>query len=354
MKRAVGVSMKHVAKAARVSVMTVSLAMRHDIRIPAATQQRILKVAQRIGYRKNPLVAALMANLRGRHPRGQDAHVIAYLESTFAAAAPQTLATLQRFRRGARESAEVNGYRLELFTLGEGGVPEARLLQILAARGIRGAVFAPFPKWGVSLTETWDGLALATIGYSLRQPQLHRAINHHAHSVRLTVLKLMALGYRKIGLVLNRNENERTERAWLSSFLQLRHEYSGKKWSFPLLLPEADKVEERRLLDWLARTRPDCVVSPDGWLYPVIRGIRLPSRKAMGFASLHLNASCAGCSGIDQNNERVGGAAIELVIEQLHGNSYGVPKDPKTVLIEGCWVAGASAPAVASVVTVDV
>ncbi len=64
----------------------------------------------------------------------------------------------------------------------------------------------------------------------------------------------------------------------------------------------------------------------------------------MGFAHLHLTPDAVGCSGIDQNNERVGEAAVDLVVEQLHGNAFGVPGNPKTVFIEGRWVAGAMVP----------
>lgn len=348
MKRALGVSMKHVARAARVSVMTVSLALRHDPRIPNSTQERIRRVAERIGYRKNPLVAAHMASLRALHPHGREANVIAYVEPVLTAIIPQTVFTLDRFRHGASQGAEINGYRLDTFPLGEGGLSEARLLQTLAARGIRGVVFAPFLESSVCLTGSWERYALATIGYSLKQPRLHRAVNHHANSVRLTALTLMALGYRRIGLVLSRNENDRTDQGWLASFLLLRHQCAKGGRKFPLLL--ADR-SEGQLFEWLRRENPDCVVSPDGGLYAILRGFRLRNGRVPGFACLHLNASCVGCSGIDQNNERVGGAAVELIVEQLHRNSYGVPADPKTVLIEGSWVNGSTTPAVTSAST---
>ena len=58
---------------------------------------------------------------------------------------------------------------------------------------------------------------------------------------------------------------------------------------------------------------------------------------------MHLTAELAGCAGIDQNNEQVGAAAVDLVVEQLHGNSYGLPEIPKTVLIEGRWITGTTA-----------
>ena len=57
--------------------MTVSLALRRAPRISAATRERVLAAAERLGYRRNPLVAALMADLRGKKARGAEAHTIA-------------------------------------------------------------------------------------------------------------------------------------------------------------------------------------------------------------------------------------------------------------------------------------
>jgi LacI family transcriptional regulator len=69
--------MKQVAAAAGGWVMTVSLALRRAPSISAATRERVLAAAERLGYRRNPLVAALMADLRGKKARGAEAHTIA-------------------------------------------------------------------------------------------------------------------------------------------------------------------------------------------------------------------------------------------------------------------------------------
>ena len=334
--------MKHVALAADVSVMTVSLALRHDPSIPAATRERVRAVAVKLGYRRNPLVSALMAGLRGWHPRGREAHVIAYVESYPASATAQQRGSLRRFREGAAEGAARHGYRLHIFRMGEGGLSETRLEQVLGARGIRGVVFAPFPQTGSVLTQRWEHHALATLGFSLAQPPLHRAVNHQVHSIRLALAELLALGYRRIGLVMSRHENARVERNWLSSVLLAQHEHAGTDRSFPLFFEE--KIGRGPLVAWLRRERPDVVVSTEEGVLAMMgraggRGAGRP-----GFAHLHLTPDLAGCSGIDQNNERVGAAAMDLVVEQLHGNSFGVPENPKTVLIEGRWMAGATAP----------
>jgi LacI family transcriptional regulator len=333
--------MKHVAQAAGVSVMTVSLALRHDPSIPLATRERVLATAARVGYRRNPLVSALMAGLRGWHPRGQDAHVIAYVNNFEAGGVTrQQLATLNRFHAGAAQGAAQHGYALEQFKMSADGLSEARLEKVLTARGIRGVIFAPFPTSGSALILPWTNHALAAIGYSLARPPLHRAVNHQVRSFRLAMAELLALGYRRIGLVMSQHEDARVEHNWISSVLLAQYEHAGAGRSFPLFF--ADRIEREALLAWLRHHRPEVVVSTEPGVRALVRQVRRGDGHRMGFAHLHLTSGLDGCSGIDQNNERVGAAAVDLVVEQLHANSFGIPANPKTVLIEGRWVAGST------------
>lgn len=328
--------MKHVAAAAGVSVMTVSLALRRAPSIPAATRERVVAAAEQLGYRRNPLVAALMAELRGKKARGAEAHTIAYVESYPAGGPAQQTDSLRRFREGVRAGAAKHGFGVQVFRLGAAGLSEGRLEQVLEARGIRGVVFSPFPQTGSVLTQSWRHHALAAVGHSLARPALHRAVNHQAHSLRLALAELRARGYRRIGLVIRRHEDERTGRNWLSSVLLAQHDAVGTALDYPLLLVET--VERKAVWAWVKRERPEVVVTTEPGLGSLL------ARARVGLAHLHLTADAVGCSGIDQNNERVGEAAVDLVVEQLHGNLCGVPENPKTVLIEGRWVAGATAP----------
>ena len=104
-----------------------------------------------------------------------------------------------------------------------------------------------------------------------------------------------------------------------------------------------DKIDWRALRAWLGHHRPEVVLSTEQNVQAILsraggRGVR-----SVGFAHLHLTPAIAGCTGIDQNNERVGAAAVDLVVEQLHANRYGIPENPKTVLIEGRWEPGTTA-----------
>ena len=332
--------MKHVAAAAGVSTAAVSLALRGDSSIPEGTRRRIAAEAERLGYRRNPLVSALMAGLRGRHPRRCDAHVIAYVESYPAEIPPQQRASLLRFRNGARAEASRQGYTLGLFRLGAGGLPEDRLRRVLSDRGVRGVVFAPFPRTGTRLGSGWEAYALAAIGYSLEAPRLHRAVNHQLNSIQLALAALAERGYRRIGLAVTRHEDERARRHWLSAVLLARHDHEDGDRAFPLLY--ADEITRSAFAAWVSRERPDVVVSTELGVRSMLEAAERRLGRRVGFAHLHLVPPLSGCSGIDQNNEKVGAAAVDLVVEQLHANSFGPPDDPKTVLVEGMWIDGGS------------
>jgi hypothetical protein len=72
------VTMRHVARAARVAVSTVSKALRNDPALPEKRCRSIQAIAARLGYRPHPLVATLMAQLHNRRRR-VDPHSLAWL-----------------------------------------------------------------------------------------------------------------------------------------------------------------------------------------------------------------------------------------------------------------------------------
>ena len=45
-------------------------------------------------------------------------------------------------------------------------------------------------------------------------------------------------------------------------------------------------------------------------------------------------------SGINQEAELVGAAAVESTLAKLHRGDYGIAKHPKMIAIEGTWVKG--------------
>jgi|APCry1669189241_1035207.scaffolds.fasta_scaffold00541_1 LacI family transcriptional regulator len=333
-------SMKHVAKVANVSTMTVSLALRSHPSIPEKTRQRIALIAEKIGYRPNPLVSALMADIKSKRSKPSST-VIAFINAHPPDAHWRNLSSLERLRNGLALYAEKLGYSISEFKLGEHGVSEKRLISILQSRGIRGVVFAPFPSSETRLKNDWSGFACVAIGYSLYYPHFHCAVNHQIHSVRQVFEELRTLGYKRIGFAISTTDDKRASHNWMSSFLLEKHNAIESKNDLPLFLTQDWEIQ--KFITWFRANKPEAIVTTNSELQELLIADGIKAPEDVGIAFLHLFTEMKNCSGIDQNDERIAEAAFDLVIEQLYTNSLGPVKYPKIVLIEGKWVKGKTA-----------
>lgn len=325
------VRMEDVAKRAGVARSTVSMALRDDASIPLATRRKIQKVAEAMGYRPNPLVSALMAGLRSG--RNEIRPIPLAYVSGFSEAEENSVGTLANFRDGASEHAARLGYRLEYFRLNSGKITPPRLDGILRTRGIPGLLLAPVRDPLEKFDFDWSAFAAVAIGHSLLQPQLHRVVHHQYHGMLLAIENLQRKGYRRPGLVLTTELDQRVDRNWTAAFLVKQMARNGSL-NVPLLI--VDDLDEETFRQWFERERPDSIISIFPKTVQWTRCLGLLPQEKVGFAFLDWTPETPG-PGIDQNSRLVAAAAVDLLVEQLYHNRKGSPKDPKTVLIEGRW-----------------
>lgn len=339
------VVMADVARAVGVSLMTVSLALRNSPRLPESTRKRIQQVARELGYRQCPLVSALMARLRGARMRAKHVPLIAYIDGGGWPGRKNEHA-LARFHEGAAGCARERGYGFERFRWGPQGMTETRLVQVLGSRGYLGVVFAPQPQADTRLQADWGAFSLAAIGYSIVAPQLYRSVNHQKESLECALREVRRRGYRRIGLLLTENENQRTSGNWLAAFLLVGSTLQeGGVFSHLVSPDEVDCSAE--VTRWVHRCRLEVILTARRDGPAILRQDRRHGGPAVLFVQLHMADDMRGHPGIDQNNEAVGAAAVNLVIEQIQAGQLGVPPLPKTVLVPGSWTGElASAPAV--------
>lgn len=318
-----------IADAVGVSRMTVSRALRNDPSIPERTRARIRAEAARQGYRPDPLVSALMTRLRQVRPH-KEKPVIAYLDM----ASPDTHWSrynyLRQMREGAAARAVALGYGLEVFNLPGMGIRETKIGKILNARGIRGVVISPLMEnraFGMDLSQ----FAAAALGPSIITPNLHR-VQGHFLSIRQALQELNALGLRKIGLVLDHLQDARMEYSLAAHVLHYQQGIPEAQ-RVPSLLVE--KIEREGYLEWIDRHAPEAVVGLSheaGWWLRARGGPRPV------VVNLNWQRNDGSDYGIDQQMELLGSAAVDLVVEQMQSNHYGIPEHPKTVLLHGRWV----------------
>lgn len=330
--------MKDVALAAGVARSTVSMALRHDRSIPEATRRRIFAVAEKLGYRTNPLVSALMASLHAR--RASQRHtVLAYVTTDPEFAPWRSYRMFIEMHEGARHRATELGYRLEEFALRAPGMTPRRYVQMLQARGILGLLIAPLPHRERAIELDCTDFAVMGIDMSVASPPIERVSNDHFQSALLAVAECRALGYRRIGLIVSRELSERLENRWLAAFQFAQRELPPAQRVAPLQ-PERTGDILAAIPPWFARERPDVVImselDPHGH-YP------LPAR--VGLVSLSLEEPSLGeVAGIFQDNRRMGAIAIEHLVARLERCEFGTGDRGRLNLVAGKWFAGGSAP----------
>ena len=328
-----------VAAQAGVARSTVSRALKSHPSIPEATRQRILKIADQLGYRENPFVTANMQRVRGAHAARSRA-IIAFLTPYSLERWYEKVLSYRKIYESAKQRAFQLGFELDPISLIDQGLDSSRCNDILAARGIDGVLVAPFENPFMRLRLDWNRFSIATLGFVHVSPRFSYAAANHYYNVSLALRKLHRLGYRRIGLALPARANRYAQGTFEAAYRL----YSGAQPAAcrlphfaPSNLPD---WSARKFVKWFEKTRPDAIVclTADVYDWLVSSGINIPSD--VGVATLSRHGTEEDWSGVDQHSELIGAAGVQIIAEQLTLNQRGVPSYPKAVFIEGEWQAG--------------
>lgn len=339
--------MRDVAKKAGVNPSTVSRALRNDANVSKARRKEIQRIAEEMGYRPNPFVQAFTAHVRGY--RRLPTHAPIALLDTRSDKYHHSFNDI--FIEGAKDHANRLGYKIEPMRLDTFKGSFSRVKDVLFARGIRGLLVMP-PTHRTHMPELADcNLAMATIDYSLKEPNLHRATPSYFQNMEMALRTCAAKGYHRVGFCTYREEVDRIGLHWMGAFCGWRDlqrtEARLPVHLNPHTLGLADRSDEdqwsrcrQSFYDWLDHEQPDLVIANSLFFLEWIRerGLRLP--EDIGFVHLGVNPMEEHASGVNQNHRQIGAAAVDLIISQLQKNICGVPDSMQTVLVYGTWFDG--------------
>lgn len=328
--------MASVARAAGVATSTVSKALRDDPTIPPARRREIQRVAKGLGYRPNPMVAALMARLHSRRRRN-DPHHIAWIDLWPDDQEAARTTDFKLMLRGANQRANELGYQIEVHRVARNGTSAARLHEILISRSQWGLIIPPVPREAMTYPLDLEGLTGVTIGTSLHQPVMHRVASNLYQGSQLACQKLRERGFNRIGLVLTPSMNERVEKKWLGALLAEQAEWPRPD-RVPPLLVAVDR--EPQFTAWLTRFEPDVLLLAEPHVEAWLERQRPPERRPAVAWLRMIESSRKKAWGIDTRPENMGAAAVELVVAQIHRNERASPQIPHTLLLDGVWSEG--------------
>jgi LacI family transcriptional regulator len=330
------VTIRDIAKKTGLHFTTVSLALRNSPRLKASTREKIQKLAKKMGYRPDPMLAALNAYRQAKLLPQYQA-TIAWINNWPTRDHMLSNTEFREYFQGAQERAQERGYVLEEFWLREPGMTLDRFNRILRARNIQGMLIAPQPESLTLLPFNYDELSTVALGYNMRPSSMHVVTNHLFHSMGLLFDHLRALGYRRVGLCVSSNWDEKVENALLGGWVlwnwknprQIQmHRYADN----PIAAVE-------KFVQWLKQKKVEVVVSTDDIAKILMaRGFKFP--ETIGYASLALPFEEKYFSGIYQNDKLIGGKAVDLIIGMLNRGERGLPRTPIRTLIESDWCPG--------------
>lgn len=330
-------TIRDVARAVGVSHTTVSMALRNDPRILAATRKKVAQAAVQLGYRRDPVISELMAQLKTARTRAEQVPL------AFMTAWPTRDGWRQRihfvqFFASARSRAAELGFELEEFWLREPGMTPNRMTSILRARGIRGIVLLALAEPEGSVSICWRHFATVTKGLTVAHPRMHRVVSSHYDDMRLAVAQLVRRGYRRLGFVLSEVESKRVGHAWLAGYYLHQHTVSSDDWVPALFV--SDEKGEAQFDEWYKRYRPEVVLFAHQPLRTWLTRLGLAVPRQVGLVDLVWSPENSSTTGIDLDPDSLGAAAIDLLVGQLEAHEYGVPKRAKIVEVMGRWVPG--------------
>ncbi len=334
-------TLQDVADRAGVHRSTVALALRDHPRIPEATRVRIKAVADQLGYRVNPFVAALMQSRRvGRTVKHATLAFVTNYPTRYGWR-PQHH-NRPDFFPGAVARAKEFGYNLEPFWLAEPGMTPERFCDILVTRNVHGLIVGRMPPGQNTLKLAWERFSCVALGMTLRSPQLHHVTENHFDTVAQAMEQCLSRGYRRIGFVFSEgNDSPRVGDRWIGAYL--RHQLNLRHVDRLPLCPGAP-ADAATFGQWFDRHRPDALLvthAPPLLAWLKERGLAVP--RDLGLVELE-DRPGGGMAGVFYDPAKVGALAVEMLVGLMHRNERGVPANPHEVLLVGQWRDGSSLP----------
>jgi LacI family transcriptional regulator len=253
------------------------------------------------------------------------------------------------YYNGAAKRAKEYGYYLEEHWMDEPLMSEHRLSDILWHRGVKGIVVPPMIR---TLTEAvrslkldfdWNRFATVAIGDMLASPVLNRVLHDHYTSMLIVMDHLIGLGYRRIGLCLTEHMDLTVNQRWQAGYRVYRANHPIDRIQ-PLILPD---LSAKAISGWIDAHGLDAIISAEGRMPQFFKKLGLQMGKDIAYADLDLDISDPNCryfSGIVQNSDMLGMAAVDAVVSSLNRNQYGIPDVPFVTQVEGTWRKSESTP----------
>ncbi|MFT3991471.1 MAG: LacI family DNA-binding transcriptional regulator [Luteolibacter sp.] len=335
------VTLLDIARKLGVSNATVSLALNGHPRISAATRQRVIKTAEELGYRPDPMLSALAKHRSKR--RGKEAihSEIAWISGADSRELSIGAGDISLCGETVVSIAERSGYRLERYLINS-EMGYERLDQILSARGVNGILLAPLPENGNWRNFPWEKYAVVRFGNEQLDIPGHRICPDHVENMKTAFQKIREKGYQRIGYIAGAAALPGAELRE-AGYCLAQKKMDDSHW-IPVFHQQTDddRSPRRRFTEWMNQYRPDAIISEYGELEEtLVEEGWAPNSLGIAYTSAKSDGERAG---VCWNLENIGKVGFQLLDTQISVGHRGSPEITQTILISGTWIEGTSLP----------
>lgn len=334
-------TLQDIAKLAGVGKATVSLALRNDPKITAATRERVRVAAEQLHYRPDPALARIAAH-RWRTREHPSDITVAFITMDHPWTRTEPLTDL---RLGATEQGERLGYHIEHFRLECFPGPE-QLARVLFHRGIRGVLVGLIFREDFARRFPWQSFTSVGCSLGYFQSPVTFVVSDFHHAMERAWREAVKAGYRRIGVALLE------ELAAVDNFDKV----SAALFCQSQLNPELDAIpvvhfqlEDRAAFQkWLREHEPEVVIGFNDtvhwWLQEA--GRRVPEEVA--FISVDTDGVLKNdrvmLSGMNPDYAFIGRTSVGQLDILLRTHQQGIPERPLTVHVPSLWIQGDTLP----------
>lgn len=333
-------SMRKIAEAASVSTATVSMALRNSPQISEDTRQRILKIAEELGYRPNPLVSSLMTQIRTGKKATEGSTIAILGPGGTAQQLTQGYSYPRKMYQAVLKRADELGYNVEVFSADSEDSSIEQQLRVIDYRSIRGILLPPFSSGRQDLPIDFGDhdFAVVTIGYSQNVRNVNRVAHDQFRIAYGLTQECIKRGYKRIGIHMQKRFNARTGFRYTSAFMGAHFDLDKKADHAQLYIRDQYKRDD--LLKWIKREKIDCLISQDPQTHQILvdEGFGIPDE--IGYAAISWNEERSDISAMHHDPNEIGRVAVDMLTAHLNRNEYGQPEVPKTMLIKPEWKEG--------------
>lgn len=294
--------------------MTVLRALDGKKNVAQKTAERVLEIARRMDYRRDPALSALAAYRWRKAPRAQG-NTLAFLDCDGSAYSRMVL-------DGARREADFSGYRIDGFRLPPDARGRAALSRTLFHRGVRGLLFGPADT-PLSLEGwAWEEFATVTLGSLAHSPPLNGVAPDYFHAAKSAAETLRHAGCTKIGFAIRDELEARTDHRWLGGALAAAPDLSV----FP-----GESFSARALRGWARTSGINGLLTIHADVYSALAPAKIHTLFLNGF-------ECPpGIMRPVLDPGLVGAEGIRVLHHSLLRGEYGLPDFPKVMTLRGRW-----------------